>query len=348
MAQYKDGTVSVTQNSNVVNLAGNTADATGVAVGDWFKVDIDGAPIYQVASRAPASGPSLTSITLSTDYAGPTQSGLACQIVKDFSPNRNYVLFAQGDSDAADWLTKLVTQIDQDMGALLAQGAAPLFGTAALRTATGSSSSSLVANGFVRVTMNDYSFFPNIQNISNVASLGISPFPTPSDAGDTVGQLLVQNTGASAYDYVIRWRYVTGSDAPRIWVIADGAGTIQHVWASDDPTGNDITTPVEPHDMTGLTVYKFGSADMQDLAALATTEHTALAKEWIKNWGYSQANLSYRQLQRLAHHLTDLTPSISAKPTPEPRGFYRPLPAPAAWIHQHAKIDVPTGRLVPK
>lgn len=125
MGQYKTGTCAVTNASITVTITGATADASAVAVGNLFKTGVAGDAIYQVASRTPASGATLTSITLSAAYGGTTQSGLTYQITKDFSVNRSYVLPAQGDANAGDWIAKSIAKIDADVGAILSTSAAP-------------------------------------------------------------------------------------------------------------------------------------------------------------------------------------------------------------------------------
>jgi len=121
MSQYKLGTVSVVNNNATVNFSGASSGAENVAIGDSFKVDRDGEAIYQVATRTPASGASLTSLTLTVVYGGTTGSGLGFQLTTDFTTNRSYPELAQGDADAADWLTAALRKIDQDMGNLFGQ-----------------------------------------------------------------------------------------------------------------------------------------------------------------------------------------------------------------------------------
>lgn len=126
MSQYKLGTVSVVNNNATVNFSGASSGAENVAIGDSFKVDRDGEAIYQVATRTPASGASLTSLTLTVVYGGTTGSGLGFQLTTDFTTNRSYPELAQGDADAADWLTAALRKIDQDMGNLFGQVGAML------------------------------------------------------------------------------------------------------------------------------------------------------------------------------------------------------------------------------
>lgn len=113
--QYQLGTISITNGSNSVSISGASSGAENVTVGDSFKVDRDGEAIYQVASRTPSSGATLTALTLSVNYAGVTGSGLGYQIVSDFTLNRGYPKVSQGDSDSADWISRALDEIDEDV-----------------------------------------------------------------------------------------------------------------------------------------------------------------------------------------------------------------------------------------
>lgn len=119
MGQLRTGTVDLTNGSVAVVVNGVASGAEEVAVGSQFKRDNEAA-IYIVASRTPASGGSLTQITLTAPYAGATGAGALYQITTDFSPGRNYPLLNQGDGDAADWITRALLMIDTDYSALVA------------------------------------------------------------------------------------------------------------------------------------------------------------------------------------------------------------------------------------
>ena len=119
MGQYRLGTISITNGSAAITVSGASAGAENVAVGQSFKVDRDGEVVYQIASRTPASGASITALTLSVVYGGVTGAGLNYQITQDYTPNRSYPELAQGDADAADWLTRAIRKIDTDMALLL-------------------------------------------------------------------------------------------------------------------------------------------------------------------------------------------------------------------------------------
>ena len=121
--QYRLGTVQVTNGSATVTMTGASTGADAVAVGNSFKTGLDGDGIYQVASRTPASGASITSITLTTTYGGSNATGLDYMIVKDFTALRNYPEVAQGDHDAADILTRALRMIGTDVYQLLGPNA---------------------------------------------------------------------------------------------------------------------------------------------------------------------------------------------------------------------------------
>lgn len=97
--QYKIGTVSVTNASNVVTGT-NTKFLNNVSVGNTFKISGENV-IYQVAIVN-----SDTQLTLSSNYAGVTASGLQYQITTDFTTNLQLSEVNQGDIDWAFHLTE--------------------------------------------------------------------------------------------------------------------------------------------------------------------------------------------------------------------------------------------------
>jgi len=105
MAQYRTGTVSVTNGSPVVTGSG-TAWLTNVSIGDAFKLESENV-VYSIASVD-----SDTQITLSTNYVGVTDSGLTYQIVVDFTPNLALPEIWAGDIDWPYHLTVGLRRID--------------------------------------------------------------------------------------------------------------------------------------------------------------------------------------------------------------------------------------------
>ncbi|MCC7202403.1 MAG: hypothetical protein IT393_07075, partial [Nitrospirae bacterium] len=63
-----------------------------------------------------------------------TGSGLGYQITTDFTPYRGYPELAQGDADAADWITNALRKIDQDIGTGVIGGGTSTSATAGSQT----------------------------------------------------------------------------------------------------------------------------------------------------------------------------------------------------------------------
>ena len=99
MSQYKIGTVTVVNGSNIVTGDG-TVWLANISVGDWFKID-DISTIYQIASVD-----SDIQITLSVNYAGANGSGLAYCIVRDFTPALSIPIIYRGDIDWPDFYNR--------------------------------------------------------------------------------------------------------------------------------------------------------------------------------------------------------------------------------------------------
>lgn len=216
--QYRSGTCSVTNGNNTVNFTGNTADASGVTVGDQFKADIDGSAIYQVASRTPASGPTLTSITLSVVYGGTTTAGLSYQIVSDFSLNRGYPLLAQGDMDAADWLSKIVTMIDADVSVILGSaGGTPTLanGKIVYKSSSGLSNSNL--------------YYDDVNSRIGVGTTTLDANALATLKGGVLAiggyQLSLEEPTQGGYGVGIAFRHIDSTDATKVVaakIVADG------------------------------------------------------------------------------------------------------------------------------
>lgn len=107
MAQYRTGTVAVTNNSTSVVGTG-TAFLTNAVVGNTFKVAGINA-IYQIIAVV-----SDTQITISPAYAGTTASTLTYQITRDFTPNLGLAELSPSD---VDWTyhfnQEVVRKLDQ-------------------------------------------------------------------------------------------------------------------------------------------------------------------------------------------------------------------------------------------
>jgi|SRR5688572_1090418 len=137
--QYRAGSVTVTNASATVTFAEALVGAETVAIGDLFKLDRDGDAVYQLASRTPSSGASITSATLSAPYGGTSGAGLSYQIVSDFTVNRGYPRPNQGDADSGDWLAAALDAIDADIASILGTGSPTAIadGSVIYKTTTG-------------------------------------------------------------------------------------------------------------------------------------------------------------------------------------------------------------------
>jgi len=102
--------------------------------------------------------------------------------------------------------------------------------------------------------MHDYCFFPNLYTEGlDVVFRGYTPEQT-----DRVGRLKIHNTHTSSYrQYAVRWRYITASNNPQIWVVQDPVtGEIIGIWQADDPpeieTDNPFKIiPIQHYDKNG-------------------------------------------------------------------------------------------------
>jgi len=106
MAQYKLGTISITNGTNVVT-GSSTQFLANVAVGNSFKVAGVNA-LYSVIAVD-----SDTQIRISPNYAGTTVSGAQYQISTSFTPNLNLAEIETGDSEFAFHLThEVIRKLD--------------------------------------------------------------------------------------------------------------------------------------------------------------------------------------------------------------------------------------------
>jgi hypothetical protein len=107
MAQYTTGTVDV--ENGVATVEGEGVDWSALSTPAMFKLDVDGAPVYEIASFTDSD-----TLVLSAVYAGTTEVDQTYQIVTDFSPNMGWPQPQQGDADAADWLRRWQTELDTE------------------------------------------------------------------------------------------------------------------------------------------------------------------------------------------------------------------------------------------
>lgn len=140
MSQYKTGTVSVANGSQVVTGTG-TLWQSNVQPGDGFTVAGTGVT-YDVASVD-----SDTQITLAGEYAGSTDSGLSYALFRDFTAPDGIPELSQGDIETATVFTRAMRKIQQRFA---------LAGDAALIAAAGIYPSA--ADGLAGTVNGDYFF----------------------------------------------------------------------------------------------------------------------------------------------------------------------------------------------
>ena len=112
MSQYKTGTVSVTNGSQIVTGTG-TAWLSSVQPGDGFTV---------VGTQVPYTVGSVDSdgqITLSAGYAGPSGAGLAYAIWRDFEEVTGAPELSHGDIETATIFTRAVRKIGQAIAGVI-------------------------------------------------------------------------------------------------------------------------------------------------------------------------------------------------------------------------------------
>ncbi|MBI5193971.1 MAG: hypothetical protein HZA08_11090, partial [Nitrospirae bacterium] len=169
------------------------------------------------ASRTPESGASLTSITLTTNYAGTSGASLGYQITKDFTPYRGYPEIAQGDADAADWITKALRMIDSDLGT----GGGGIFARKA-------NNETITGGWTFAPTGSDYTLFKgaNISNIGQVKILGVGTNVEPRISfydSNNVLRGTIGDNGSEFFIAAISGRNIRlGYDAAGITVTSSG------------------------------------------------------------------------------------------------------------------------------
>lgn len=112
MAQYRDGTVTVTSNSATITGTDTKWVSAGIEPGHWFTVRGQGIT-YTVAAVL-----SDTQLVLSGGYQGTTQAGVYYLLHTDFTP-RGYAVPGPNDVDATIIVRRAIYDIDADMTAAL-------------------------------------------------------------------------------------------------------------------------------------------------------------------------------------------------------------------------------------
>ncbi len=172
-------------------------------------------------------------------------------------------------------------------------------GTGAIKTATGSASANSV-DPTATVALNDYSFAPNIQRVAG--NKAFVQAISSADSGTTVPQfqLINETPGTGSFNYVVRWRYITASDNPTMWLAYDADGVVQGVWASDDP----LPEGIEGITVAGCTSVLAKASDLESITILNTKASDAA--DYIAEHNLKSQHQAYRALQLLAQ---DAAPS---------------------------------------
>jgi len=202
------------------------------------------------------------------------------------------------------------------------------LGKTALETATGSATCQQAAAGGVgattraSVTMNDMAFSRQVTyygglSFTDAGGEDVSAVHT-SDPGTQVAmaRLYAQDNTNATITTTIRWKYLTASDMPEIWVAQDPiSGLVKGVWASDDEMG------FNPIEIDGCVSVQLKANDLRFLGISA--EAMREAESMITEKGLRPQHHLYRALQIMSND-----------------------PAPARWVQANCTIE--GSRLVVK
>jgi len=104
--------------------------------------------------------------------------------------------------------------------------------TGDLKTATAISQGTTGGGGtWTNIVMNDYSFFPNIYRAASGDDRSIGSYN--SNVANQIGRFSIYG-GSAARAYKVRWRYITASRPPEIFVWYDLENKVlRHIWRSE-------------------------------------------------------------------------------------------------------------------
>lgn len=186
MAQYREGTITVTSNSATIVGTDTRWKSAGIEPGHWFTVRGQGIT-YTVGAVL-----SDTQLVLTGAYQGATQAGVYYILHTDFTP-RGYAVPGPGDIDATIIVRRAIYDIDADMTAALGApdgGARPIYigDIVDLKSTT-------AITGQVITKLEDGSFgFVTPSSLSvTLANMGT--------AGTNVGQLYAGTNAAGAHQF---------------------------------------------------------------------------------------------------------------------------------------------------
>ena len=188
--------------------------------------------------------------------------------------------------------------------------------TTALKTATASATLSRTANAgesfndSSNVVGHDYQFAPTIRwtqapfgSNSDTSASATDAITEIADPGTTVWRRTLNlatnggtGPGGSGISATItaRWRYVTASDMPEMWVAYDPVtGDVRATWAADDPAPNGEPGVI----VENCTSIRLTAQDLEHFAELNAKASDAQA--WIRERKLRMQHQAYRALQLL-------------------------------------------------
>lgn len=174
MTQYREGTVTVTNNSSTVDGSGTRWQAAGIQAGHWFTIRDQGIT-YTVAAVL-----SDTQLVLSGAYQGSSAAGQFYLIHTDFTP-RGYAVPGPGDVDATIIIRRSIYEIDADMTASLGSSTGTARQIHVADISDLNSSTALSGQVFTKLASGSYGF-------SSPASLSVT-LVNLATSGTDVGQV---------------------------------------------------------------------------------------------------------------------------------------------------------------
>jgi hypothetical protein len=241
MAQYRDGTVTVTSNSATLTGADTKWVTAGIEPGHWFTVRGQGIT-YTVAAVL-----SETQIVLSGAYQGATQAGVFYLLHTDFTP-RGYAVPGPNDVDATIIVRRAIYDIDADMTAALGSpdGAASAIKVSDILDLN--SSTALTGQVMSKLTDGTYGFV-------TPASLSVTLVNLAAAAAN-VGQVYA-GTSATTGAHQFRALQVTGAslsqNADRLTLTVPAPGEVNTLASIGTATATSLVAP-----KTGTTLNTYG------------------------------------------------------------------------------------------
>ena len=179
-------------------------------------------------------------------------------------------------------------EINAAAGILGSQLAANAITLSKINTALGVTSFTVATN----ITLNDASFSPSLSSDGATASWTVRAFFNITDPGTAVARMRLEPGDGNC---TVRWKYVTASDQPTIWVSYDATGKILAIWMADDPIDMNNTIPGVVAEVGGVkqTSIIIPRADLRILADLPEIPKT------IRNIGRGKASSPDREPYRI-------------------------------------------------